>query len=549
MKPILISILLLLAIPPCISFAGEVYWIYFMDKGFDSQAEIERIYDGLKDNLTEKALFRRQKVMNDNLCDEYDLPVNQSYIDCISNLGVNIRVVSKYLNAVSAELEAPLKLVIESLDFVEKVEPVVLRKPSVIKDSEPSNQRFPADSAFYGLSYHQAAMVNLPPVHEMGYDGAGVLIGSCDAGWNNLEHICFSQLDLLAAWDFVNGDSIVDDEEGQAGEGSHGTKTLSVVAGYDPGGLVGPAYAAQYVLAKTENTDFERPIEEDWWVAGVEWMDSIGVDVISSSVSYSDWYSYEDLDGWTAVTSIAANIAFFEHGIVMVNSMGNDGSSSYPNNKMNAPADAPGVISCGALEYSGVRASYSSMGPTYDGRIKPDGMAQGSSVRVASIYSLYNYQSGSGTSFSCPMTAGICALLLQANPQLTPQQVIDIMHTTASQSANPDTLNGWGIWDALAAVEMALDYLYVDSRSLIPVNLSLNAYPNPFNSRIRIIASGIYDELEVSIYNIFGQKVESLILNPGDPAVYWKPEGKAAGVYLISAPGCQGLERKVLYLK
>lgn len=548
MHRILTIILLLVLSSAGRTQADKVYWIYLKDRGFAASGEMTEALDEAELILAPRAKLRRAKVMPHRLCDDCDLPVNAGYVGVLEASGVSPRVVSKYLNAVSAELSLQTLEAVEALPFVERIVPVARRYPVFVPPEEPHPWRTLQDSTFYGPSYNQAAMVNLPPVHGMNYDGSGVLVGSCDAGWNNLEHQCFNQLDIVATWDFVNGDPNVDDEEGQAGSGWHGTKTLSVLAGYDPGNLVGPAFAASYILAKTENTDFEEPIEEDWWVAGVEWMDSLGVEVISSSVGYTDWYEYEDLDGQTAVTSIAANIAF-SHGIVMVNSMGNNGMASYPDNKMGAPADAPGVISCGAVGVTGYRASFSSMGPAYDGRIKPDGMAQGSSVWTASHTNIISYQSGSGTSYSCPMTAGICALMLQANYSLCPQDIQDILRSTADRAQTPDTLYGWGIWDALAAVQTALSYQSVEGGYPIPGKICINAYPNPFNDRLKIVIGGMEEILEVKIYDITGRLAAGFIAEPPVWSAEWQPMNQASGVYFLQIPGRRELDKRVIYLK
>ena len=232
--------------------------------------------------------------------------------------------------------------------------------------------------------------------------------------------------------------------------------TLSTIGGYAPGYLIGPAFNSSYILAKTENTDSETPIEEDNWIAALEWADSIGVDVTSTSLSYLDYdppypsYTWMDMDGNTTVITNGADYAAYI-GIVVVNSAGNAGYNS-SHNTLGAPADGDSVITVGAVNSSGSRSSFSSVGPTVDGRYKPDIMALGSGDVVASPYNDHNYTTASGTSFSCPLSAGVAALILCANPSLTPKQVREAMKNTASQSTNPDNLYGWGILDALQAV-------------------------------------------------------------------------------------------------
>jgi hypothetical protein len=240
------------------------------------------------------------------------------------------------------------------------------------------------------------------------------------------------------------------------GTGTHGTMTLSTIGGFSSGNLIGPAFNSTYILAKTENTDSETPIEEDNWIAAMEWADSIGVDVTSTSLGYIDFdppwpsYTWMDMDGNTTVITNGADYAA-QIGIVVVNSAGNEGYNS-SHNTLGAPADGDSVITAGAVNSDGSRASFSSVGPTVDGRIKPDIMALGSWNVVADPYNDYSFTYANGTSFSCPLSAGVAALILSANPSLTPMQVRDAMRNTASQNTNPDNLYGWGILNALAAV-------------------------------------------------------------------------------------------------
>ena len=224
---------------------------------------------------------------------------------------------------------------------------------------------------------------------------------------------------------------------------------MSLIGGYAEGRLIGAAFGATFVLAKTEDNRSETPIEEDYWVAGLEWLESMGVDVVSSSLGYNGWYEYSDMDGKTAVTTRAADIIAAK-GVVVVNSMGNEADDDWY--YMNAPADGNNVISVGGVNSLAEINGFSSRGPTFDGRIKPDVMAMGSSVFFARPYDVSSYQTGRGTSFSTPVVAGIAALVLQAHPCLTPFQVRDALRETASRSQSPDNDYGWGVVNAYDAV-------------------------------------------------------------------------------------------------
>jgi hypothetical protein len=285
-------------------------------------------------------------------------------------------------------------------------------------------------------------------------------------------------MNIIAKYDFVNHDPGVGDST-DMGEGSHGTQTLSAIGGFKQGKLIGPAFNSNFILAKTENTDSETPIEEDNWIAALEWADSIGVDVTSTSLGYLGYdapfvgYTWQNMDGNTARITIAGDLAV-KKGIVVVNSAGNEGFNS-THNTLGAPADGDSIIAVGSVGSSGTRSGFSSVGNTVDGRIKPDIMAMGSGVTLASPYSNTTYTTGSGTSFSCPLAAGVAALILSYNPSLTPIQVRDAMRNTASRSQNPDREYGWGIINALNAINFAtpVELLSLNAE-IIGKNVQLN---------------------------------------------------------------------------
>ncbi|MGQ9799029.1 MAG: S8 family serine peptidase [Ignavibacterium sp.] len=437
-------------------------WIFFTDKG----NSLENYFSNPELVVSEKSLLRRAKLQTESLIDFTDLPINPNYIEELQASGFQLKQKSKWLNAVSGYAD---KLTIENLaqrNFVKSLDVVKTFKKTEselefteteFEKSQYSPQPEGIHSLNYGQSFTQLNLMQVPAVHDLGYDGSGVTICVMDAGFNNLAHVAFDSMNIIAMWDFVNGDPNVGDE-GDMGTGSHGTNTLSVIGGYAPGNLIGPAYRSNYILAKTENTDSETPVEEDNWVAALEWADSIGVDVTSTSLGYLEYdppftsYTWQDMNGNTAIITIAADLAV-KKGIVVVNSAGNEGWRSTPNSLV-APADGDSVFAIGAVDASGVRASFSSFGPTVDGRIKPDFMAMGSNVYAARSSNPTQYTYVSGTSFSCPLSAGVVALLLQSNPNLTPIQIRNILRQTSTRSNNPDNFYGWGIIKALDAINL-----------------------------------------------------------------------------------------------
>jgi len=454
---------ILIILPVAEVFGGEEfcapYWVFFNDKGYKSSSELNIALQDAEANLTERAIKRRLKMNNQRLVDYEDLAVNNLYIEEVNDITlVKPRCISRWLNAASFNLTSEMAERIILLPFVSHLQPVrsfVREREDLAPFEDPLPNDVPGrdDHRFdYGTSYTQNAFINLPELHDMDYLGQEVLIGITDTGFDNLDHNCFDELDIVTAWDFLNDDDDVADGD-DLGDGSHGTKTLSLLAGFDPDRFIGAAPGASIVLAKTECSEWERPVEEDYWVEAIEWMDELGVEVVSVSLSYMNWYDYEDIDGETGVTTIAANRAT-SVGMVIVVSMGNNGRNRYPDNKLGVPGDAFDVFAIGATSRDSSYTSFSAKGPTWDGRIKPDFTSFGSSPRWASSNHDDSYGTGPGTSFSAPMIAGLCALLIQINPALTPQSLRDVLRDVSHNKEDPDTLIGWGIPDALAAYEI-----------------------------------------------------------------------------------------------
>lgn len=276
-----------------------------------------------------------------------------------------------------------------------------------------------------------------------------MLLCMLDTGFYR-HHEALNHLRILAEWDFVHGDSITENQPGQdsLNQDEHGTITLSTVGGFKEGNLIGPAYGALFALAKTEWVPSETQIEEDWWTQGIEWADSLGAEVVSSSLGYTDWYTYEWMNGDSCVTTIAADIAASK-GIVVCNAMGNQGNYQ---GSIIAPADADSILAVGAVDSSGNLAGFSSIGPTYDGRTKPEVVAQGAATYCVWPYDSTSYLRASGTSLSTPLIAGVAALVRDAHPEWSAMKVREALLMSASQARSPDNHKGWGIPNALRAI-------------------------------------------------------------------------------------------------
>jgi len=541
------------------------YWIFFKDKGLRYYAEPEQLYKQAEAGLSVRSLQRRMKVRGaKTLLDYTDLPVYRPYLDSLRQRGIRPVVVSKWLNAVSAYLSTQQVEEIRSLPFVRRIQKVAVftRKPEEVKplvEERPLLRPFPNDTTphlyDYGYSHAQNALIRVPDAHDRGLTGEGVLITMLDTGYNYRQHEAFQHLKVIAEWDFINGDSITVNEPGQDAnyQHNHGTYTLSVIAGFAPGKLIGPAFGATYALAKTEYVPTETRIEEDYWVAGIEWADSLGADIVSSSLGYWDFedgfsYTYEDLNGDVAVTTVAADLAASK-GIVVCNAAGNSGPNP---STIITPADGDSVIAVGAVRSDGSLATFSSRGPTADGRIKPDVVAMGVSVVGASPNNPGGYSLVSGTSMSTPQVAGVCALILQAHPQLTPWEVREALRNTASLAEKPNNDYGWGLIDALRAVE------YHGPIRGIPAKYKLyQNFENPFRDITRIPVD-LPEEgfLTLKVYNVLGQVVATIAQGhylPGQKVFLWggrdsRGEPLPSGVYFyrLQINGYQATKKLII---
>ena len=448
---------------------------------------------------------------------ELDLPVTPRYIEHLREMGAAVRFSSRWLNAVSARVSPEVQRRVQAADFVVATRPVQrLQRPSpppLVPLASPKLLQ-----SRYGLAFEQLAQIAVPPLHDRGFTGTGVRVAVLDNGFHYAEHAAFASIRVVAQRDFVNDDEVVADEADQPVTGDemnssqnlHGAEVLSLMAGYHPDHFVGVAPDAEYILAKTEIDDTEMPSEEDRWIAGLEWADSLGAQVVNSSLGYNRWddgtgYSPADLDGKTALTSVAATLAV-RRGIVVVVSAGNEANRDWY--YITVPADADGAIAAGAVDvHSSDKpvpqiASFSSRGPTADGRIKPDVVAPGRGVAAADLQG-GGYRLRGGTSFAAPLVSGVCALLLQIHPEWGPAQVLEALRSTALDlgAAGPDTVYGWGQINALAASGLS-EELPSEDRLLAP-------FPNPARDGVvhfpvQLAERGL---VELSIFDVAGRLV------------------------------------------
>ena len=444
-------------------------WVFFTDKGFAStdveNAAIQDVAANYNQRAVQRRLIRSTPARRgEPIFTARDLPVCQTYVDAVTNTGARVHVSSRWLNAVSVHATRDQADQIAALPFVDRLEAVRRTQPiEALNVCDIGPAPAPAGdgrSLDYGLSQPQLEQINLIALHDAGYTGQGVVVGILDTGFRRT-HQAFNQpfhaVSVLAEYDFVDDDPIAAPEDGDpSSQHEHGTLILGCLGAYKPGDLVGGAYDASFVLAKTEDTTQEVPAEEDAYVAGLEFIESHGADMETSSLGYIDWYTQSQLDGQTAVTTIAVNIST-SLGIHHCNAAGNEYHDSSPTtSSLIAPADAFQVITCGAVSSSGSIASFSSDGPTADGRVKPEVLARGVTTHTVSPFSDSTYTTADGTSLSTPLVACAVACLVQAHPSWTVDQMREYIFETADYYVEHETYDplyvlGYGIVDAFAA--------------------------------------------------------------------------------------------------
>lgn len=464
-----------------------------------------------------------------------DLPVNQSYINQIKAFDPNIRVLatSKWLNTVVIYCPNPAHLPgIQNLGGVQYLVPVAnwdLNAPA--KENQPQDETPEQnnvnlwDDVDYGNSIDQFAVHRGDLLHEEGFRGEGMLIAVFDAGWNNFDVIphfqpLFNNGQIWGTYDFVpNLPSVYTGH-------SHGTSVTSIMASQIDGELIGTAPEANYFFIRSEIPYAEQLIEEDFWVAAAEMADSIGADVINSSLGYTTFPDFpqgdltsQDNDGVTGVSSQAATIAG-QKGIVVVISAGNEGWSEW--GFISRPADAIDVLSVGAMSKDSVIAPFSSYGPSADGRVKPDITSVGWDTWHVTEYG--DIMQGDGTSFSGPVIAGLSACLWQALPHLSSTELMQVVREASHLYNNPNINFGYGIPDFYQA--------YLDNSVSIftyPQQTFVSAYPNPVADQITFYSS-LEEEMSITLFDFTGRNLGSW--NSQDPSLSISLADFPSGIYL-----------------
>lgn len=494
--------------------------------------------------LSSKSIERRKKM---NIAVQtQDLPVNPSYLDQLKSTGATLIFPLKWINGAliqqkPGDLSKTLKM--ENVKGLYWNFPADSSANNQIKSNGISGTKLSNTDLDFGSSLTQLSQLGVEVMHAKGFHGENTLITLLDNGFLNADQVPY--LEAIFTEKRVLGTLTTSPNlKSVYASGSHGTSVLSTIAGQSPGKLYGTAYLANFALAQTEEDDSELIVEEANWLRGAEWADSLGTDVLSSSLGYSEFdnvkhnHTYADMNGRTTLVSKAATWAA-QKGIICTISAGNEGASVWK--YISAPADADSILSVGAVDGSGIKASFSSLGPTFDKRIKPDISSLGLSTVVGTTSG--TIATSSGTSFSAPLMAGFAAGMVQANPRNTSWQIMDAIRKSGHQAAKPDNLLGYGIPNFLKATTLLNPILGVE-----PIqNLSIRVYPNPVKIGEKInIDLPEEMEMKLEIFNSQGIILSTLNLKHSHEEIFLPP--LSSGKYYFRFTGANSSQTiPVLY--
>jgi len=500
MKQILIFAIFILFAGSLQSQESVMYRLHLKDKGNPSYT-----ISNPEEYLSPKSIERR---VRQNLpVDSVDLPLDSKYLDAISETGATIRTYSKWVNTVVVHfVDMNILDELTNLPFVDTLYcvwrgtlPVNMRQYSGIAIEQDFQEN---SNDNYGTGFTQVALNNGHLLHNSGFRGKGVSIAVLDAGFINVDKIdFFNQERIKEVRNFSHDASDI------LREGSdHGTRVLSCMLSNKQSEMIGTAPDADYYLFRTEVMNEEFPVEEDYWIAALEYSDSLGIDIVTSSLGYSTFddvsmnHKQEQLDGLTIPISRAANLAA-SRGILLFNSAGNDGNNNWE--KINFPADSEHIITVGSVFDDSTRSAFSSHGYTVDKRVKPDLMAMGSGVNIVNYSG--TIANSSGTSFSTPILAGLSACLWEALPDLGSFELLDLLRESGSRFQNPDSLMGYGIADVYKAYhskQTGFERIYTPFEQVF---MSINPYDNRL-----YINLGKYNRYVLNIYSALGNSLLSL---------------------------------------
>ena len=495
-------------------FAQEDAWVFLKDKPNATTFMASPLT-----MLSQRALDRRTR--QNIALDTKDVPIETTYYNQIkAATGITVLAKSKWLNVIQVQgTQTDINNLKTTFSFVDKIEFAnrglnakgMTPKKSMINNHK--NKFAETATTFnYGNAANQIEMLKGDFLHKEGYTGAGMYIAVIDNGFPNVNTLnAFKRVrdnnQILGGYDFLkrSNDFYVKELSGTTLLNSHGTKVFSTIAGYIDNQFVGTAPDAFYYLFRTEDPLNEVPLEQTLWVEAAERADSLGVDVINTSLGYTTFdnsnynYEYADMNGKTTFISRGAAIGV-SRGMIIVTSAGNEGNKIWK--YMNAPADVETVFTVGAVNATKAIASFSSFGPTSDNRIKPDVLAQGQSAFIIDE-NVGIPKTGNGTSYSSPIMAGVVACFWQAFPNLTNLQIMQKIRESANRFNNPSLQSqyGYGVPD----FQKAYTVLAIDKQDFLK---DITVFPNPITNRFTIqTATENLESLKLQIFNVIGKKV------------------------------------------
>lgn len=516
-----ITLLLALLIAQLVFAQTQDAWVFFADK-----ENVQQSIDNPISILTQAAIDR--KALHNVPIDERDVPVNENYITQIKNQpGITVYAKSKWMNCVYVKGTQNNIENLLNLSFVSDVE-FADKSLNFSPINNPVEDKFYMEDASrnfnYGFASNQIEMISGDYLHQEGFTGTGMVIAVLDSGFlgvDTQQGFAYVRDDnrILGVYDFVN-------RSVSYGSHTHGTRVLSTMGGLIENQYAGTAPDASYYLFITEDVSSETPVEEAYWVEALERADSLGVHVVNTSLGYRAYdntaysHTYEDLDGQTTFAARGGNHAF-DKGMLLVTSAGNGGNGDFP--WVGTPGDAPGVFTIGAVNEVGDPAGFSSQGPTVDGRVKPDVVAQGVAAYV--INQDNEIVTNNGTSFSSPITAGAIACLWQARPEYTNGQIMQLVRESAHLFNNPTDKMGYGIPNFQTALEVLLS---VDNYT----QHYFSVYPIPVANELFIEFPKNIENARLKIYNTLGVMVMEQEVHHSEKTV--NLQGLSNGLYLLN---------------
>ncbi|MFT6383750.1 MAG: hypothetical protein ACJAQR_000574 [Bacteroidia bacterium] len=496
------ALFLIISISSSYAQSTNVFYVQFDSKEIVGQAE---------DHLSPKAIERRAKYGIKPT--ETDFPVNSTYVAAVlRDTNIIFRYSLKWHNAIVVSSDENNLSKLENLPFVKQVKYagkatkiLVIEAPTfvspILKLKESDMTIITLTEAEYGASYGQNNQIGVIELHRKGFDGSGIDIAIFDAGFKNL-NIIPAFIKHQGNGLLTYGYDLVDLDNELTNSDNHGTSCASCFGSYEKDKYIGSAPKAHVILFRTENGPTEYPVEELNWCKAAEIADSLGVDIITSSLGYNRYddttlsYTHKDLNGKTSYISLAAKTAT-EKGILVINSAGNEGDNKW--RKIGTPADVAEVLTVGAVSLKNKPGKFSSQGYNADGVVKPDIAACGVLAWVASPSGSY-YQ-GYGTSYATPIAAGGVACLLQAYPELNPQQIRDLIKATALDAESPDSIRGYGVAQFDLAYELGqVQKLSISSAKILNIDSNQAIIFNP--NKAKISYSVYYTKKFLGVFNI-----------------------------------------------